>query len=202
MVGLDVLDLSHYFVRHGINEVDVVPGAVGLDDPELGARAGLRPTHPCREGLPLRGILRVPVFAASVECVAARLGGQQVDEQPALQAAGNHPLPDDIEILAGLLLIPGAASRRKGLQAHGGACYVASDAAGVTRALRQENRLYLRFEKVEVQLRRLVLRRMRLLDCEPDRHQDTGAYCQKQYSSPVETLCQIHVTSTVKNRCC
>jgi hypothetical protein len=42
----------------------------------------------------------------------------------------------------------------------------------------------------------------RLLGCEPDRHQDTGAYRQKQNSSPVENLCQTHDSSTVKNRCC
>src|SRR5262249_36553541 len=70
------------------------------------------------------------------------------------------------------------------------------------RTLRQEDGLNLRFEKLEVQLRRGVHGRMRLLDCESNRHQDTGAYRRKQNSSAVENLCQIHNSSTVNNRCC
>ena len=50
--------------------------------------------------------------------------------------------------------------------------------------------------------RRRGHRRMRLLDCIPHRHQDPGAYCQKQDSSPVENIFQIHNSSTVKDRCC
>jgi hypothetical protein len=60
--------------------------------------------------------------------------------------------------------------------------------------------LYLRFEKLEIQLRRRGHRRMRLFGCKPNRHQDPGPDCQKQNSSPVENLCQIHDSSTVKNR--
>src|SRR5262249_35618646 len=132
MVGFDVPDFSHHFVRDWINEVDVVPGAVGLDDPELDGLVSLCPPHPGGERLPLRGVWGVPVFAARVECVAPRLGRQQVNEQLALHAAGNHPLPDDVKVLAGLLLIPGAASGREGPQAHGSARYMTGDAAGVT----------------------------------------------------------------------
>jgi hypothetical protein len=31
----DSLDFSHHLVRGGINDVDVIPGGVRLDDPEL-----------------------------------------------------------------------------------------------------------------------------------------------------------------------
>jgi hypothetical protein len=109
-----------------------------------------------------------------------------VDEQLALQAAGNHPLPDDVEVLAGLLLIPGGASGREGLQTHGGARRMARDAAGVTRALRHEDGLYLGFEKLEIQLSRCGRRARRLLDREANYHQDPEGDCQRQNSSPVD----------------
>jgi hypothetical protein len=31
----DSLDLSHHFIAGGINDVDIVSGAIGLDNPEV-----------------------------------------------------------------------------------------------------------------------------------------------------------------------
>jgi hypothetical protein len=56
----------------------------------------------------------------------------------------------------------------------------------MTWSLRQEDGLYLGFEKLEIQLRRRGRRRRRLRGCETNRHQDPGGYCQKENSSPVE----------------
>src|SRR5262249_59940274 len=114
---------------------------------------------------------RVPVFSAAVYSVAARFDSQWVSEELALQAAGNHALLDDLEVLAGLRLVPDGASGRERLQAHGSARYMASDAAGVTWPLRQENRLYLGFEKLKIQLRRRGHRGRRVRGWRPNRTQ-------------------------------
>src|SRR6476660_7227506 len=54
--------------------------------------------HPVPECLPLRVVLRREVLAAVVKEIAARVLGERVDEQLALQAARHDDAPDHIEI--------------------------------------------------------------------------------------------------------
>jgi len=35
MTNLDAFDFGHYFIRGGVNDVNVVAGAVGLNDPNF-----------------------------------------------------------------------------------------------------------------------------------------------------------------------
>src|ERR1700730_4905500 len=44
MAHFDPCDLSHHLIRDGINDVDVDPGAVGLDNPDL-VRRGPQGQH-------------------------------------------------------------------------------------------------------------------------------------------------------------
>src|SRR6266850_6721213 len=40
MACFDPLDLSHYLIRDGVDDMDVIPGGVCLDDPQLRAWRG------------------------------------------------------------------------------------------------------------------------------------------------------------------
>ena len=104
VVHFDPVDDADDLVGAGIDDVDVVAGAVGLDDSDLLAlcwharrdtavpKRTPRPPSATRDtgadcfviasptlsGLPLRIVLRIPVLAAVVKEVAARLFGERV----------------------------------------------------------------------------------------------------------------------------
>src|SRR5262245_20814517 len=56
--------------------------------------------HEGLQNLPLGVVLRIPVLAAVMEEISARLFGQGMNEQPALGVAGNGDAPDGLEVLA------------------------------------------------------------------------------------------------------
>ena len=124
MADFDSRNLSHDFVRVGVDDADVVAGGVSLNDPNLAngrwrSTVQLCTAHPCGQSLPLGIVLRFPVFAAIVDGVAARSFSQGMQQQPALgRVAGKDSWPDYVEVLARFFIAPGGASRRKRLQAH------------------------------------------------------------------------------------
>src|SRR5262249_278662 len=128
--------------------------------------------HPGLQGLPLRIVLRLPVFAAVVEEIASSVGCQYVDEQPARRVARRHPHANDLEVLARLLLVPRRGPRCERLQPPRRASDVTGDAASVPWPLGHEDRLHPRPEEIEVEARRRGRRRW-LLGEEPRRHQKT-----------------------------
>ena len=92
------------------------------------------------------------MFPATVMETAAAFGQKRVQEEFALKGTeGGHPQGDRLEVLSGLLLVPGAGPWREFLQAHRSAHTMAGDTAGVALALRQEDRLYLCPEELEIQ---------------------------------------------------
>ena len=73
--------------------------------------------HPCRQRLPLRIILRMPVLPTLVPWRAARLRVQRIGQQDALERfAGNHQTRDAVEIAARLILGPCRGARRERLE--------------------------------------------------------------------------------------
>jgi hypothetical protein len=75
-------------IGRGVDDVDVVAGAVGLNDSRLepgrlrGARQGLAP-NPGSHPLPFGVVLRLPVLAAVVVRIAAGALGERMAQQPA-----------------------------------------------------------------------------------------------------------------------
>ena len=153
MVHFDAGDFPHDGVRRRIDQMHVVAGAVGLDDPHLACRGRRgRAAHPRGQRLPLRIVLRQPVFAAVMERIAAGFFGQRMDQQAALpRIAGQDFRPHDLEVLARLLVGPGRRTGSERLQPQRRAAGVARDAAGVARPLGEENRLHARLEELVIQ---------------------------------------------------
>jgi len=56
------------------------------------------------------------VLASIVKEIAARLFGERMDEQPALQIARHRDAPDRLEVFPRLLVVPRRASRCERLQ--------------------------------------------------------------------------------------
>src|SRR5213594_2967914 len=80
----------------------------------------LRAADPCREGLPLRIVLRRPVLAAGMEGDTTRLGRQRHREQPAREGVPGHHEPQGcFEIAARFLFVPGRAPGCERLQTEG-----------------------------------------------------------------------------------
>src|SRR5262245_10693239 len=98
------------------------------------------------------------MLAAVVIEVAARFLLEGMHEQTALIAARYDDAPDRVEVLARLLLGPGGAARRDGLEPQRRPAAVTGDAPGVSRPLGEEDRLNFVLEVVVVE-RRLGRRR-------------------------------------------
>src|SRR5882672_3182994 len=52
MACFDPLDLSHYLIRDGVDDMDVIPGGVCLDDPQLRAWAASREKDTAHRTIP------------------------------------------------------------------------------------------------------------------------------------------------------
>src|SRR4029077_6902138 len=80
--------------------------------------------------------------------------GQRMHEERTLEITRQGDQLDRLEILARLLFIPGGFSRREPLQLKNGTRRdnMAGDAARVSGALGQENRLHLGFEELKIKL--------------------------------------------------
>ena len=110
--------------------------------------------HPCLDRQPLGVVLRAPVLAAIVIEVATRRFGQRMDQQPALCASRYDQPPNGVEVLPRLLVGPGRLPGRQRLEPERRPGTVAGNAARVTRALGEKDRLNAGLEEVEVERRR------------------------------------------------
>src|SRR4051812_5362029 len=123
--------------------------------PDVPVRGFLRSAHhPGFQREPLRVRLRSEVLASVVEKITARGCGQRVHEELALQAAWHDHSPHGLEVLAGIFLVPGRGAGGEWLETHTRSAGMTRDTPGVTRSLRQEDRLNSRLEKVIANRRR------------------------------------------------
>src|SRR5579864_724563 len=137
------------------------------------SRRGRSRSHPLRHRLPLRIALRVPMFAAVMEWIAARFGRQWMHEQLAgHRIARNHLAQSRFEIAPRLSVVPRRSARRQALQPKRSAARMADIAASVSRPFGQEDGLDARLEKFEIQ--RLARERRHA----GRRHYHTSHYCR------------------------
>ena len=200
---LDAVDHADDFVGRRIDDVHVVAGAVGLDDPDLcspprrdgsvnsrtaagtPAQNGTNTGESCASRISScnRGLANVGTWCPSTkafkvchsgsscessacrrcEKIAARLLGQRVDEQFALQVAGRGHALNRLEVLSRFFFVPGRAAGCERLQPQRRAARVAGDAARMTRPLGEKDRLHLGLEELEVKRSRGGGRSARLL---------------------------------------
>ena len=156
MIHLNAFDFPDDLICDGINDADVIAGAVGLNNPDfIGGRRRLIPclsADPCCQNLKLRVVLRHPVFPAVVAGLPTCLFCERMDQKFAFQwISSNHPRPHNLEIFAGFFFVPHCGAGRERLKAHGCSGRVTGHAARVAVPLRQKNGLDLRFEVLEVE---------------------------------------------------
>src|SRR5262245_29869916 len=157
VIHFDARDLTDDFVGRRIDDIDIVTGRVRLNDPNLARRGGgrilqARAVDPCGERLPLRIVLRRPVFAAVVIWIAPGLFYQWVCQQFALGGiARRHAQSDDVEVLARVFFSPRGVPQHDRLQSHWSAASMTRNAARVTFTFRCQNGLYAGFEKLVVE---------------------------------------------------
>src|SRR5262245_27814388 len=97
-----------------------------------------------------------------------------MNQQPALQVARRRDPLNGLEVLARVLVVPGGAPWWKRLQAQRCARAVAGDASGVTRTLRQKDRLHPGLEELEIERGRSGRSGCRLLAPQPGKqHAET-----------------------------
>src|SRR5205823_4564286 len=90
--------------------------------------------------------------AATVVEIAARLGLERVQQQPALSEVTEQDTGhDNLEVFPGLFVIPRRGSGRQRLQSHRRTLRMTGNTSGVTLSLGQEDRLYFRFEELKIQ---------------------------------------------------
>ena len=191
MVHFDSFDHADNLIGGGIDDVNVIAGAIGLDNPnhlipsgaqgqraqnyaaqnrppptkhlfphhrrlpKVSRSAALLAEHPVLQDLPFRIVLRIEMFSAIVKEVAAGLFRQGMYQQRALQIARYHQPQGGREILARVLVVPGAVSRRKRLQSkylRGSGAPVTSNAASVATTLGHKDRLYFSLEELKIKL--------------------------------------------------
>src|SRR5262249_8551655 len=112
--------------------------------------------HPVRQDFPARIVLRGELAAAGMEHIAAGLGRQRLLQEPAGRGIARvHQPRRHLEILARLLLVPGAGADGQPLQPEAVVAFrVAYVAAGMAVALLQEDRLDADLEELVVERRR------------------------------------------------
>ncbi len=110
MAHFNSRDFSDDFIRDGVDDVHAVTRGVGLDDSYLAGRRGASggvPTNPRGQSLPFRIVLRFPVFATVVTCVATHGLGERMQQKLALQrTAGNDSGAHDVEVFTRIFIVP------------------------------------------------------------------------------------------------